>query len=138
MANNLTQEFWSKLAEKYAGEISVFRNWIDEYKKRIGWEKLFHPQFNFVIVKASGLSAPEFIAPKFHDLPDAMQAGLFMQYVLETKGAHRYSIVFDTEQMHLGEKSSSSSTFSEIIEEWFCQEHSNALQDHQEAKYHEE
>lgn len=68
----LTKEnFWNDLKEKYPEEMKRFCEWIDEYKKRVDWERLF----------ASTINAQ---APKYHDLPIAMQFGIFLQFAKES------------------------------------------------------
>lgn len=73
--DSLTKEnFWNELMEHYPSEMELFCKWIDEYKKRVDWNKLFNP--SILIFRGP---------PKFHDLPIAMQAGIFMQFACENK-----------------------------------------------------
>jgi hypothetical protein len=77
----LTKEnFWDELYERYSA-VQVFCDWIDEYKKRVNWNVLFnggireYPYVNGVIKFTD--------VPKFHDLPIAMQWGIFQQFCAE-------------------------------------------------------
>lgn len=75
----LTKEnFWNALYEKFPGQVQQFCNWIDEYKKRVGWNLLFNSDSEYQ--NARGKNAP---APKYHDLPIAMQWGIFQQFCAE-------------------------------------------------------
>lgn len=68
------QNFWNKLHEKHPAEMKKFCDWIDQYKNRVRWDDLFNEYFG------DGVSHP---SPKYHDLPIAMQIGIFLQYVSE-------------------------------------------------------
>lgn len=65
------EEFWDPLAEKYPDLMTEFRAWIDKYKERVDWSNIF---FSFV---------------KYHDLPVAVQIGIFFQFMAETSWKHR-------------------------------------------------
>lgn len=71
--------FWNDLTEKYPEEMKHFCIWIDEYKKRVDWNTLFNSNSNWQ--NCDGKNAP---APKYHDLPIAMQVGIIIQYFIET------------------------------------------------------
>lgn len=69
---SLTKEnFWNDLMEKYPEEMKLFCAWIDEYKKKVDWNNLFASTVNAKI-------------PKYHDLPIAMQFGIFLQFAKES------------------------------------------------------
>lgn len=69
---NLNKEnFWNPLREKYPEAVEHFCNWIDQYKKEIGWNELF------------GCSADEDCPIKFHDLPYEMQNGILARFDIE-------------------------------------------------------
>lgn len=73
----LTKEnFWDEMSQKYPKAIHHFLNWIDEYKKTNRWSTLFNNEFE-------GDRAPEYL-PEYHELPVAMQFGIFLQYMSET------------------------------------------------------
>lgn len=71
---SLNENFWNDLKSKYPNEMKVFYDWIDEYKQKVEWNKLFNH------------GSPHYAAmgwhnPKYHDLPIAMQVGIFMQFL---------------------------------------------------------
>lgn len=70
---------------KYPKAVKEFCDWIDKYKARVDWNKLFNSDSEYQ--NAQGKNAP---APKFHDLPLEMQLGIivcFMEEVYEKKSA---------------------------------------------------
>ena len=86
---SLTKEnFWNELNERLPAGTKVFCDWIDEYKERLDWSKLFnagyvlnrHYHIGFMV--DPGLT----LAPKFHDLPYAFQLGIWIQFVLDRGG----------------------------------------------------
>ena len=76
----LTKEnFWNDLQEKYPAGMKIFCEWIDKYKGKYGWNNLFgeHKTFyqgNLVCIG---------FAPKFHQLPYAMQIGIWLEFESE-------------------------------------------------------
>lgn len=69
----LTKEnFWNDLMAKYPSAVKKFCDWIDEYKKEVGWDSLFG---NHLISKTEAI--------KFHDLPYDMQNGILARFDLE-------------------------------------------------------
>lgn len=73
--DKLTKEnFWNDLYAKHPDQMNKFCKWIDEYKERIDWRKLF---FTPHATHARDI--------KYHDLPIAMQIGIFLQYVAESE-----------------------------------------------------
>jgi hypothetical protein len=78
----LTKEgFWVPLEREYPKAMAVFKAWIDEYKIAVDWDDLFISQNKF------GVDSYKMIYPndiKFHDLPDAMQVGIYLQYSLQS------------------------------------------------------
>ncbi|MEQ8685467.1 MAG: hypothetical protein RIE86_09245 [Imperialibacter sp.] len=74
---NLTKEnFFDGMMIKYPDAMKIFCDWIDEYKKRVNWKRLFNSDSNWQDEK--GKNAP---APKFHDLPIAMQYGVWLHFL---------------------------------------------------------
>ena len=64
---NLTKEnFFNEMKEKYPNSMKHFCDWIDEYKKEVGWIDLFG---NII---------------KYHSLPYAMQYGIWIEYCRES------------------------------------------------------
>lgn len=80
---SLTKEnFWNAIQEQYPVEMKMFCDWIDEYKKRVQWNMLFKHLPGY-----SG-GAVGFKYPKYHDLPLAMQIGIFIQFTVESSKAN--------------------------------------------------
>lgn len=71
-------EFWLPLEVKYPLQMADFRRWIDEYKRREKWSRFFRYEH--------AVDGTELHAPKFHDLPNALQLGMFIQYTVENGG----------------------------------------------------
>lgn len=69
------QEFWNPLEEKYPKAMKDFRKWVDHYKDLNDWNELFNEHDDGVLAMG--------IAPKYHELPDYMQFGIFCQYLVE-------------------------------------------------------
>ncbi len=94
---NLTKEnFWDALYEKYPKGVQFFYDWIDKYKKKNNWDKLF----NGGVLGCSRASdgngydphGSPTEAPKFHDLPIAMQIGIWIEFVCHESGVHEWEI----------------------------------------------
>ena len=68
MENLNKENFWNELFTKYPKGVQVFCDWIDEYKKRNHWDRLFNGGY-------------EMESPKFHDLPIAMQKGILIEFI---------------------------------------------------------
>lgn len=62
------QEFWDKIKQEFPKAFEIFGKWIDDYKGQVNWEFLFN---------ASPKSMTKLSSPKFHDLPVALQRGIF-------------------------------------------------------------
>lgn len=70
----LTKEnFWNGMMEMYPKAMENFCTWIDEYKKAVNWDKLFPRPRD-----------PRIHGIKFHDLPYAMQNGIWIEYCRQT------------------------------------------------------
>jgi len=95
--DSLTKEnFWNDLYSKYPGDMQIFCDWIDEYKKRVDWKILFNSYVS--CGKWGGCEGHEPDAPKYHDLPKAFQIGIFMQFVAEKKqSSFRYGLEMSIE-----------------------------------------
>lgn len=95
---SLTKEnFWNDLYAAYPSEMDVFCKWIDEYKKKVNWDALFINKWPNGVSKRE----PDI---KYHDLPIAMQLGIFAQFVAEQ------------------EQEDTSSTAIEYIKEYFSEQ----------------
>jgi hypothetical protein len=75
------ENFWNKLYEKYPEAAEEWCDWIDQYKDETNLKVLFNER----IIKApvNGFDDLEIIAPKVHQLPIALQVGIFMQFLSE-------------------------------------------------------
>lgn len=89
--STLTKEnFWNRMYELYPDATQIFCDWIDQYKLSVEWKSLFNSDSNWQ--DRHGKNAP---APKFHDLPYAMQFGIWMQFIKEREPQRSYAISFD-------------------------------------------
>lgn len=85
--DNLNKEnFWDELYADYPEAVQVFCDWIDKYKAENNWDELFN---GGLLLHPSHPSDIQTSSPKFHDLPHALQMGIWIQFVQEyTKGNH--------------------------------------------------
>lgn len=107
MENLNKENFWNAMHEKYPNAMGEFCKWIDEYKETVGWHQLFSKPLSESDKKAieemwqavsdiphhsdneddrttafdQAVEVEKKMhrqnAPKFHDLPLAMQMGIF-------------------------------------------------------------
>lgn len=71
--------FWDAIKVLYPKSFSFFEKWIDEYKADNGWKGLFNDQS----WRADQAAAIHSVPPKFHELPFAMQFGIFTQFLAD-------------------------------------------------------
>lgn len=72
---NLNKEnFWNQLMEENPLSVKLFCDWMDEYKKIVGWDKLFNDEFRETEVLRI------YEEPKFHDIPYEMQIGILIKF----------------------------------------------------------
>lgn len=77
---NLTKEnFWNGIKEKYPKASKEFCDWVDAYKEENNWDSLFNSDY------VPAFQEPTCPAPKYHDLPIAMQFGIFVQFVFDMR-----------------------------------------------------
>ena len=75
--------FWDGIEKKYPSEFIQFAEWIDKYKAENHWKDLFPSDI------------------KFHQLPGAMQLGIFIQYTIDE--SHWFKMqIGDTEMYEEG------------------------------------
>lgn len=62
----LTKEnFWDEMSQKYPKATAHFKLWVDQYKSEHDWASMFgHLEYK-----------------KYHELPIAMQFGIFLEYL---------------------------------------------------------
>lgn len=84
----LTKEnFWNEMMKLYPKSTKQFCEWIDEYKKAVNWDKLFNGHYGQSNIKRASngeMCSIDFSAPKFHDIPYAMQYGIWIEYCRQT------------------------------------------------------
>lgn len=69
------ENFWNKAMEKYPLSTKAFCEWIDTYKEKVDWKWLFNENGNYWDIHEE---PPE--PTKYHDLPIAMQFGIYMEF----------------------------------------------------------
>lgn len=72
------QDFWDPLKEKYPKAMKHFGEWVDQYKSEHNWEALFNDGYDGGWTEEQG--SIRGTAPKYHQLPIAMQFGIFTEY----------------------------------------------------------
>lgn len=98
LQKGLTLEFFNPLKERYPEAMKTFCDWIDDYKKEVYWYDMF----------GDGLKLDNFekritgmkVAPKFHELPYAIQLGIWFEFELQQlkiKYPKWDNVVFDTQ-----------------------------------------
>lgn len=81
MKETLTKEnFWNEMKQKYPKAMDHFKKWINQYKFEHDWDDLFNGGWEREAY--GGIDRTE--APKYHELPIAMQFGIFLEYVSNT------------------------------------------------------
>jgi hypothetical protein len=85
---DLEMDYFRVLKDKYPLGMQVFLDWIDEYKKAINWKSLFNAGHS----TQPGLSnSKQTVAPKYHELPGAMQVGIFIEF-MKQRGGCEYEV----------------------------------------------
>lgn len=81
------RNFWRAIKTRYPKSMTYFNLWIDSYKKYNDWGKLFNADIGYLHQwknkHDSGGETRTTEAPKFHDLPFAMQFGIFTQFLAD-------------------------------------------------------
>lgn len=79
LPSTLTKEnFFNAIQEMNPEGMKKFCDWIDEYKQKVCWSNLFRA--HAVPIPDSG-----YRLPKYHELPIAMQIGIFIQFMDEKR-----------------------------------------------------
>lgn len=69
----IDENFWNEMKQKYPVAMENFCVWIDKYKKDHWWEQLFNQG-------TINTGNTYYKAPKYHELPNAMQFGIFIEF----------------------------------------------------------
>lgn len=92
MKNLNKKNFWDNLYKEYPLGVKLFCNWIDGYKERNDWKELFGEII--IDVRASRCTSAyiKSPAPKFHNLPLAMQIGILIEFIALYPSVHEWEI----------------------------------------------
>lgn len=74
--NNLNKDFWKEIEEKYPEAFKFFKDWLDQYKKEVNWDDLFNNNLHH-------RRRHYWSIIMFHHLPDAMQIGIFIEFMVD-------------------------------------------------------
>lgn len=74
MENLNKHNFWDDIFKKYPDACKLFCDWIDKYKKEIGWDELFAN----IVQRDSA-----YRTPKFHEVPFEFQNGIIARFDIE-------------------------------------------------------
>jgi len=82
---SLTKEnFWDEMEQKYPKAMAHFKEWIDEYKNAD--KGRYYTLFNAGITSHLDSDTKQTVktrAPKYHELPIAMQFGIFLEWACD-------------------------------------------------------
>lgn len=79
--DNINAKFWMDLQSQHPEKMGLFLKWLDKYAKDNKWNELF----NYGSVNFAKMG---WHSPKFFDLPVAMRAGIFAQFMAEQAEHH--------------------------------------------------
>lgn len=74
--DNLNAKFWMDLQSQHPENMGLFLKWLDKYAKDNKWNELFN-------YGSPAYAKMGWHNPKYFDLPVAMQAGIFAQFMAE-------------------------------------------------------
>ncbi len=104
---SLTKEnYWNELQAKCPTAMKGFCDWIDEYKKKVGWKSIFTHRYKVHVTDTQENY------PKFHDIPIAMQMGIILEYLIETATCMPDIKLF-------GEEINDTEDFADTLKEFF-------------------
>lgn len=79
LQQGLTLEFFNPLKAEFPFAMQKFCDWIDEYKKAVGWSDLFNGSVLMERLQMTQDGGDSFV-PKFHELPHALQLGIWITF----------------------------------------------------------
>lgn len=100
-------DFWNELKDKYPAEMTIFGDWVDRYKEKVHWKYLFRSD--------TGIKLE---LPKFHQLPSAMQLGIFIQFTVEARPIMLIPFPTSEEQIH-----ATMEEWIQDVRQWFYNSH---------------
>lgn len=127
LQETLTKEnFWNRMMELYPNATKKFCEWVDEYKKEVNWKILFNcgkdKNYGTNFNRPVGENGRWDHDIKFHDIPHAMQTGIWLEYlsqrggcVMEIENFFEFDLAKDIEGM-----------FRELLEEEAKDEYESA------------
>jgi hypothetical protein len=74
--DNLNAKYWMDLQSQHPEKMGLFFRWLDKYAKDNKWSELFN-------YGSPSYAKMGWHHPKFFDMPIAMQAGIFAQFMAE-------------------------------------------------------
>jgi len=84
------QSFWNEVLNANPKAAELFLRFIDKYKVDNDWYQLFNAHTTFIKSHyPGGDNKIEIFTPKYHELPVAMQLGIFMEFL------HQYSVEYE-------------------------------------------
>ena len=112
-------DFWDGIQSEYPEGMAEFNAWIEEFRRRADWEILFNcghetnygPGDRYEWPYKSNYSRHY---PRFHNLPNAMQIGIFIQYTIEQGGESFFQPGAEMWTME---------GMIQAIRQWFYEEH---------------
>jgi hypothetical protein len=80
----LTKEnFWDGMTVRFPKSMKMFGKWIDDYKKEVDWNSLFNAWVLTYPAADGKESTILSLAKKFHEIPYAMQQGIWIEFAKE-------------------------------------------------------
>ena len=104
--------FWDKIQSEYPEEMGEFLSWLEEFKRRENWSDLFGQIGQAKPFPDGSINWADRL--KFHDLPNAMQIGIFIQYTIEQGGESFFQP---------GAEMWTMANMIQAIRQWFHDEH---------------
>jgi hypothetical protein len=89
---NLKLKDFDKIKALYPNGFMAFDEWLTAYRERVSWPKLFNSDSDWQDMHGKNAKAP-----KYHELPGAMQAGIWIQFMKERGGCSWEVDLFDWE-----------------------------------------